>query len=174
MLNLKPPEYLFCPFCGSNLRSKQMDGTGFKHCQNCDWTCYPHVGTASCGVVIKGNKVLLVKRAREPYKNTWMFPSGFVSYGEHPEDTIIREMREETGLEVKVIKLLSVEQVDDYPRSMGHFGFFYKVKVKGKLKPVDEEENSDIGWFDLNKLPRIGWHGHQKMLRGLTRNLDLC
>jgi hypothetical protein len=53
---------------------------------------------------------------------------------------------------------------------MGHFGFFYLVKVKGELKPVDKEENSDIGWFDLKKLPKIGWHGHIKMLLKLKRS----
>lgn len=169
MINLKPPKYLFCPFCGNNLKSKIIDKNGFKYCQNCDWVYYPHVGAASCGVAIKNNKVLLVKRAREPYKNTWMFPAGFISYGEHPEDTVIREMKEETGLDAKILRLLSVEQVDDDPRSMGHFGFFYQVKVKGKFKLVDKEENGEVGWFDLHKLPKIGWHGHIKMLKELGR-----
>lgn len=94
-----------------------------------------------------------------------------MSYGEHPEDTVIRETEEETGLKTKIVRLLSVEQVDDDPRSMGHFGFFYKIKVKGKLKPIDKEENSEIGWFDLKELPKIGWHGHQKMLKKLGGSL---
>lgn len=167
MLDLKPPEYLFCPFCGNSLGSRLVDGSNFKYCQNCDWTYYPHVDAAACGVAVRGDKVLLVKRAREPYKDTWMFPAGFVSYGEHPEDTVIREIAEETGLKAKVIELLGVEQVDDDPRSMGHFGFFYRVEVSGEIQSGDEEENSEIGWFDLKHLPKIGWHAHKKILKKL-------
>ena len=141
MLNIKPSRYLFCPFCGNSLMVKLVDKSNLKYCQSCDWTYYPHVGAAVCGVALKDNKVLLVKRAREPYKNTWMFPAGFIDYGEHPENSVIREIKEETGLNAKIIKLLRVIQVDDDPRSMGHFDFFYQVSVRGKLKPVDKREN---------------------------------
>jgi 8-oxo-dGTP diphosphatase len=170
MLNIEPPEYLYCPFCGNKLGLKVVDGKKFKYCRECDWTYYPHVGAAACGVAIRKGKVLLVKRARDPYRNTWMFPAGFVNFGEHPEDTILREVNEETGLKAKIIKLLEVEQVDDDPRSMGHFGFFYLVKVRGNIKPKDKIENSDIGWFSLKRLPIIGWHGHKRVLKMLTRD----
>lgn len=167
MLKINPPDYKFCPFCGKILASKLEEGHTFKHCQNCNWTYYPHVGAAACGVAIRNGKVLLVKRARDPYKDTWMFPAGFVSFGEHPQDTVVREVREETGYQAKVIRLIDVVQVDDDPRSLGHFGFFYEVTVTGNIKPTDKEENSDIGWFNLQNLPHIGWHGHQNIIKKL-------
>lgn len=80
--------------------------------------------------------------ARNPHEDTWMFPAGFVSFGEHPKETVVRELQEETGLNAKVVKLIDVIQVDDDPRSLGHFGFFYAVTVTGKIKPTDKEENS--------------------------------
>lgn len=96
-----------------------------------------------------------------------MVPAGFVSFGEHPEETVIREMKEETGYKAKITKLLGVEQSDDDPRSTGHFAFFYKVLLEGKIMPVDEEENSEICWFSLKKLPKICWHSHRKILKKL-------
>jgi ADP-ribose pyrophosphatase YjhB (NUDIX family) len=97
-----------------------------------------------------------------------MCPSGFVSYGENPEDTVIREVKEETGLNAKVVRLLGVEQVDDDPRSMGHFSFFYLIKVNGGNETVDKNENSEVGWFDLKSLPKIGWHDQKKTLKKLA------
>lgn len=167
MLEITPPDYKYCPFCGNELRIRLADGKNFKHCQGCNWTYYPHVGAAASGVAVRDGGVLLVKRARDPYKGTWMFPAGFVSFGEHPKDTIIREIEEETGYKAKIIKLLDVEQVDDDPRNIGHFCFFYKVSLKGEMKLADREENTDLGWFDLKKLPVIGWHSHQKIIKGL-------
>lgn len=77
-------------------------------------------------IIIKNGKVLLVKRAREPYKGTWMFPAGFIDFGEHPTETITREVSEETGLKLKKAELFKVLQSEDDPRSPGHFLFFIK------------------------------------------------
>ncbi len=167
MLEIRPPEYKFCPFCGNELDEVLMEGRQFKHCEKDNWTYFPHVGQAACGVAVRDGKVLLVKRAREPYKGSWMFPAGFVSFGEHPSETVVRELEEETGYKAKVIKLLDIIQVDDDPRSMGHFGFFYDVSLSGEMILNDKEENLDIDWFDLNDLPEIGWHSHKQILSRL-------
>ncbi len=50
------------------------------------------------GVMIRDNKVLLIKRKNDPYKDKWAIPGGFVEYGETTENAVLREFREETGL----------------------------------------------------------------------------
>ena len=161
-LNISPPNYICCPFCGKKLEVKIEEEKEWKYCPDCKWTYYPHVAGSACAVIVKKNKVLLVKRNREPYRGTWMFPAGFIDFGEHPDDTVRREVKEEVGLELVSLKFLEIVQVDDDPRSMGHFGFFYQVEVKdGELINNDHEENSETKWFDLDKLPEIGWHSHQ-------------
>ncbi|OGM02616.1 hypothetical protein A2115_01220 [Candidatus Woesebacteria bacterium GWA1_41_8] len=168
MLNIKPPEYLFCPLCGTELSiKKDIDDEKRKMCPKCDWIYYPHVSTTSCGIIIRKGRVLLVKRAREPYKNKWMFPAGFVQYGEHPKEALVREVKEETNLAVKNPKLIAILQSTEDPRAPGHFMFFYKVEAKGILKSNDWVENSDIGWFDINNPPKIGWRSHKLMLKKL-------
>jgi len=101
MLKIKPPNYQFCPFCGKKLEIKDEEGEKRKFCSSCNWTYYPHVHSAVAAVIVSQGKALMVKRAREPFKDTWMFPAGFVDFGEHPLETLKREVKEETGLKVE-------------------------------------------------------------------------
>jgi len=101
MLKINPPNYQFCPFCGKKLKIKKEENKKRRFCPFCNWTYYPHVGGAVAAIIIKNKKVLLVKRKREPNKGTWMLPAGFIDFGEHPEETVKREIKEETGLKAK-------------------------------------------------------------------------
>ena len=161
MLKIKPPNYQFCPFCGKKLQIRIEERKERKYCSSCNWTYYPRVAQAAAAVIIKDGKVLLVQRKREPYKGTWMFPAGFIEFGEHPEETLRREVSEETGLKLKNAILFKVMQSEDDPRSPGHFLFFYKVTVAGSKLKTDKEENQGIGWFDLKNPPAVGWQSHR-------------
>ncbi len=107
-----------------------------KYCLGCGWVYYPHVAQAAAGIVLKEDEVLLVQRKREPFVGSWMFPAGFVDYGEHPIETVVREVKEETSLKIDPIELLEVCQDTKDPRSLGHLVFFYSTKViGGKFRP---------------------------------------
>lgn len=172
MLKIKPPDYKFCPFCGGKLRIKLEEEKKRKYCPACNWTYYPHVAGSSIAVIVQKSKVLMVKRKREPYKNTWMFPAGFVDFGEHPRETLTREVAEETGLKIKKAKLFKVLQSTDDPRSPGHLLFFYLTYVSGDKLKTDRDENADIKWKNIKKTPKIGWKSNQYIFR-LLRNKEL-
>ena len=172
MLNVKPPNYRFCPFCGGLLTTKVDTGLLRKHCDACQWTYYPHVGASITGVIVRDGKVLMVKRRHEPFKGTWMFPSGFVEFGEHPEETAIREVQEETGLQTETLQLLHVFQSEDDPRRPGHLVFFYMVKTIGDTLKNDDDENEGIGWFDPRKPPEVRWKLHRRVLNQLASASD--
>ena len=169
MLKIKPPNYQFCPFCGKKLEIKKEEERERKFCSSCNWTYYPHVAGSVCAIIIKKGKVLMVRRNRDPYKGTWMFPAGFIDYGEHPEETLAREIKEETGLKLKKATLFKVMQSEDDPRSPGHFLFFYKVTVSGTKLETDKDENQEIGWFDLENPPEIGWESHRFVIKFLQK-----
>lgn len=171
MLKIKPPDYQYCPFCGRKLGEREEEGKRRKYCGSCGWTYYPHVGASAAAVIVREKEVLMVKRRREPYKDTWMFPAGFVDFGEHPEETLKREVKEETGLEVKSWKLIDVLQSEDDPRSPGHFVFFYLVKVEEGELETEEEENSDVDWQEIDNPPEIGWQLHRKIMKELRKGL---
>jgi len=169
MLKIKPPDYQFCPFCGKKLEIKIEDKKERKFCSGCKWTYYPHVAASANAIIVKGKKVLMVKRAREPFKNTWMFPAGFIEYGEHPIETITRELKEETGLTLKKAEFFNIFQSEDDPRSPGHFAIFYLVEAEGSKIKTEKEENKDIAWVDINQPPKIGWKWHKYIFRLLQK-----
>lgn len=59
-------------------------------------------------VIVHKGKILLIRRAGATYHNYWALPGGFVNYGERVEDALIREVKEETGIDVKIDHLLGV------------------------------------------------------------------
>ena len=169
MLKIEPPNYQFCPFCGKKLLIRVEEGKKRKFCNECNWTYYPHVAGSVAAVIVRGRKILLVKRKREPYTDTWMFPAGFIDYGEHPQETLSREIEEETGLKLKKADLWLVLQSEDDPRSPGHFCLFYKVVVLGRKLSTDKEENQGVGWFDIQNPPKIGWESHKYIMERLKK-----
>jgi 8-oxo-dGTP diphosphatase len=121
------------------------------------------------GIIEHRQRVLLVKRKRDPFKGTWMFPSGFVDYGEHPEGALAREIREETGLEMTKATLLGVFQSPDDYREPGHIVFFYRVEVlMSEHLRTDPHENEAIDWFDPTDPPPVEWHIHKHFMRELA------
>lgn len=82
------------------------------------------------GILIEGEKLLLVKQ--KVANRNWSLPGGRVENGEMLEEAMIREMREETGLEVKIKKLLYVCDKPDASPSLLHITFLLE-KLTGKL-----------------------------------------
>jgi len=60
------------------------------------------------GVVIDGERTLLIRRGSHPLKGEWSIPGGLLEVGETIEQGIVRELAEETGLEVRVVELIEV------------------------------------------------------------------
>ena len=118
------------------------------------------------GVLIKNRKVLLIKRKNEPFKNKWALPGGFVEYGEKVEDAIIRELKEETGMNVRIKKLFGVySDPDRDPR--GHVVSIVFL-VESEDEPRAGDDAVDAKFFDLDNLPELAFD-HKKILEEVMR-----
>jgi 8-oxo-dGTP diphosphatase len=71
-----------------------------------EFPMFPRVAVG--GVVIDRRRVLLIRRGREPLKGEWSIPGGLVELGETVKEAVQREILEETGLEVKPVRMLGV------------------------------------------------------------------
>lgn len=143
---------------------------------------YPKQAFVGVGVVIVCNgRILLEKRKNEPGKGKWSIPGGLVELGEEVEQTVIREVREETGLEVgdpEHIDVVSNLEMDENGRIKYHFVIIdYFVKLKGgKLKASSDAaelrwvEFDEVEKYDLTKIFREFFvRNHEKLV-----NMDSC
>jgi len=115
------------------------------------------------GVIIQDGEILLIKRKNEPFKDKWALPGGFVEYEEKVEDSIIREVHEETGLKTKIIKFFNVYS-DPNRDPRGHtITLVYILEViNGTLKGGDDA--IEAKFFELNNLPELAFD-HSKIVQ---------
>lgn len=105
-------------------------------------------------LILSNGKILLEKRLNEPGRGKWSIPGGLVELGESPEDAVIREVREETGLIVADPKLVGVVNsvtLDADGRIKYHFviiDYFVRV-LGGELRAADDAEA--VRWVNLDK-----------------------
>lgn len=171
MFEFAIPNYQFCPLCGTPLESKNDGEKERKFCPKDKWVYYPRMAVSCGALIVEDDKILLVKRNREPFIGKWMLPSGFLEFGESPEEGIKREVFEETGLKVRELKLDRIAQsVDDF-REPGHYYIVYRVIVeKGKLKN-DDVENQGIEWWRISEIDieEIAFVAHRNVIAELKK-----
>lgn len=151
---MKTPSFSFCPRCGHRYPKAPTDRFHL-HCSACSYTLHENLRTSVGALIVKGNQILLVKRAIAPRKNTWDVPGGFTEPTEHPEQTVLREVQEELGIACQVIRLFGVYAPNPYPY-LGKTNYacdlFYLVKpLNLKFTPADDI--SACRWFPLSQLP---------------------
>jgi len=85
-------------------------------------------------IIDLGDSIVLIKRKNPPFKDHWAIPGGFIELGETVENAVVREAKEETGLDIEIIKVLGVySDPDRDPR--GHvISIVYVCKNKSDLK----------------------------------------
>jgi len=107
---------------------------------------------AAGAMVIKDEKILLVKRApfllADPGK--YCLPGGYLNHEEIISQAVIREVKEETGYEARIISLFRIN--DNPERDRGNVDFIYLVKPIKKIAKHDEEV-TEVKWFELSNLP---------------------
>lgn len=93
--------------------------------------------TAIDAIILESNEsIVLITRGVPPYKGYWALPGGFVELGEEVEDAVKREIREETNLEIELIKLVGVYS-DPQRDPRGHIiSIAYLCRRKGKIESL--------------------------------------
>ena len=128
---------------------------------------YPHPAvTADCIVFACQNEktqVLLIKRGSEPCKDMWALPGGFMNIDESAEEAAIRELKEETGIDVKeVTQVGAYSKVERDPRERVITIAFYTV-IDNPVKAVGQDDAKQAEWFTLDNLPTLAFD-HSEIL----------
>lgn len=123
--------------------------------------------TSTAIIPFLGDKILLVKRDTIPFKGYWALPGGRMEPGESNEQTIIREVKEETGLEVKVERIVG-EYVEKGVKDNVEYEYYptcFLVQVIGGEVRRQESEIQEIRIFGLKELPQPLAFEHDKMIK---------
>jgi len=113
----------------------------------------PKVGVGV--IIIKNDKVLLGKRKNAHGEGTWCFPGGHLEFNEEIKDCAIREVKEETGIEIKNIRM-GIFTNDIFKKEEKHYVTLFVISDYsfGEVKIMEPEKCEKWGWFEWDKLPQ--------------------
>lgn len=141
----------FCPSCAAPIEH----GEGRVTCDACGFVAYANPAPTACALVVDDEgRVLLARRAHEPYAGHWDLPGGYLEESEHPLECIRRELREETGLEIEPLELegMVMDQYGTDPDAPWTLNLYWTARAVGG-DPAPADDVSELAWFRPDELP---------------------
>jgi 8-oxo-dGTP diphosphatase len=103
-------------------------------------------------IVIHDNSLLMVQRAQEPGRGLWSVPGGRVEHGEYLADALVREVKEETNLDIAVGDLLGIAEVVGDP----HYVILdFEASLAGKDEPIAASDVAAVRWVPLHEIEKL-------------------
>ncbi len=162
--------FKYCPKCATELILRVADRSERPVCPSCGFVQYLNPAPAAGVLIFRRGRLLLVRRAHEPYPGKWTIPAGFMEWGESPEETAIRELKEETNLDIEIGDLFHVYSGSDDPRTRAVLILYFARNADGDL--VAGDDAADARWFAQNDLPsdeEIAFESHRRAIWKLKR-----
>lgn len=141
----------YCPKCGTPFATGGFERTPYPRCDACGFTFYRGPVLAVGCLVVDGGRLLLVRRRYEPGRGLWCIPTGYVEYGETPEEGAAREVAEETGLQVRITRLYDVVAWRNDQDRHGVMIFYLAERVAGE--PSAGAEVAELAWLAPDAVP---------------------
>jgi ADP-ribose pyrophosphatase YjhB (NUDIX family) len=140
-------------------------------CPACDFIWYKNPIPAAGAIVNRSGEILLVKRKYPPAIGDWCFPAGFMEYDESPVDCCVRELREETGLDIEITRLFWVYAGHDDPRSNAVLMLYLANIIGGDAAPGDDAV--DLRFYKLDDVPaNIAFQAHREAISDYRRYME--
>ena len=147
--------FQYCPKCGSS--RFEIHNFKSKHCPDCGFTYYANPSSATAAFIInEREELLVVRRAKEPAKGTLDLPGGFVDMDESIEEGMVREIEEETGLQVSISQL---QYLFSMPNRYLYSGMVihtldadYLVRVPNDVSVRAADDAADCFWIPLREV----------------------
>ncbi len=158
------PDFKFCPVCGAPLELRARFGAERLCCTNqaCGFIYFLDPKLVAVALVEQAGRILLGRRNHNPGKGRWSFPSGYVNRGEQVEDAARREVKEETGLDVRLGGLLNVYSEPGSPNVLLVY-LAFPLDLSQPLVAQPEEVQA-LDYFDLNNLPELAFPYDRQIL----------
>lgn len=134
-------------------------------CPACGFIYYHNPVPAAGAVILRGNRICLVRRSVQPRMGDWSLPAGFIEFGETAAACVEREVEEETGLRVQSGSVLGVYPGFDDPRHHVIL-IIYRARETERRECVAGDDADAVDFFSVEQLPpNIAFRAHRLALR---------
>lgn len=113
-----------------------------------------HIALVVLNALLRDSEILLLKRAKAPYKDYWTMPGGKIKAGEHVEQAALRELKEETGISAKFVGIRGIVSEilhRENGKKKAHFLMFV-CELRPKEKKFVESKEGPLKWFKIAEL----------------------
>lgn len=155
------PGFAYCPGCGAPLGAPRPT-----RCVRCGRGHWRNAKPCGGALVVSDGRLLLVRRAKEPFRGWWDIPGGFCEATELPEEAAVREVREETGVHVEITGLVGMwmDRYDGDGEPQDTLNVYFLARPVGS--PVVDPDAAEVGeaaWFTPEAIPeRIAFPNHAR------------
>jgi 8-oxo-dGTP diphosphatase len=154
----------YCPRCGRALVEREAFGRLRPVCPGCGHVVFRGPKVAAGALVVQGGAILLNQRDIDPGLGKWGLPAGYVDLGERVEDAAIREVKEETGLDICLDGLLGV--YSNLERGVALVVYCASVSG-GEL--IAGHETRAVGFFAPDALPELAFAQNSEIIEDWLR-----
>ena len=165
-------KFLYCPVCGS--RDFVPRSVKSKQCKDCGFEYFMNPSSANVAIILNDRReMLVVRRKNDPAMGTLDLPGGFADIGENAEDGVIREVKEETGLDVTSVKyLFSHENLYLYSGlQIPTLDLFFLCEVKDYSTAHASDDAEACVWMALDSI-KVEDFGLDSIREGLNMYLN--
>jgi len=138
----------FCARCGSE--QHWLPGEWGKACHQCGSHHFPHIHPCVIVIVRRPGEILMTRKAEWP-EGRYSLVAGFLDMGECLEEAVVREVREETGVEIDNIRYIGSQ---GWPFPSQLMAGYVADYASGEIC-IEEKELEDVRWFPIDELPKL-------------------
>jgi ADP-ribose pyrophosphatase YjhB (NUDIX family) len=139
-----------CPVCSTALRHEGLR----VECPECGFVHYGSAKPTASALVVDNGRVMLSKRGIEPHAGKWDLPGGFVEEGEHPLDSLHRELREEAGIGLRDTEFVGMfmDRYRHRDRDFSTMNLYWSARI-GEGEPTPSDDVVELRFFAPDEIP---------------------
>ena len=131
----------YCPECRSELTRRVIDGRERLACTNCDFVVWGNPVPVAAAVVEYDGGIVLVRPRAKPA--VWALPAGYVEDGENAEQAAVREVKEETNLDVRINRVIGTYPINRPSKALIYIALATET-IGGELRAGDDALEASI------------------------------
>ncbi len=162
------PRFKYCPMCATPLVEQDIYHALRLTCPDCGFINFLEPKVVAVIVIEDEDKILLGKRNIDPGMGRWSFVSGYVERGEKLEEAAIREVKEETNLDVRLERLIGIYSERNNPHIVIAFAASIFNNNTNEIV-AQPDEVSELAFFALDRIPTLAFPTDTTILQALRQ-----